>query len=128
MFAEVARRMGWAEDFAWSGPAAVFREHAALSGFENDGRRVFDISALAGLDEAGYDALHPVRWPLPAGAAGSARRLFATGGFPTMDGRARLVATPYRGRPSLRGMPFLLNTGRARDQWHTMTRTGRFPR
>lgn len=44
-----------------------------------------------------------------------------------MDGRARLVATPYRGRPSLRGMPFLLNTGRTRDQWHTMTRTGRVP-
>jgi assimilatory nitrate reductase catalytic subunit len=127
MIAEVARRMGWADAFAWDSPAAVFREHAALSGFENDGRRVFDISALAALDDGGYDALRPVRWPLPAGASGAGGRLFATGGFPTADGRARLVPTPYGGRPRLSGMPFLLNTGRTRDQWHTMTRTGLVP-
>ncbi len=127
MFAEIGRRMGWGEAFAWNGPAAVFREHAALSGFENDGRRVFDISALAGLDDAAYDALRPVRWPLPAGGAGEGGRLFAAGGFPTEDGRARLVPTPWRGLPDLAGRPLLLNTGRVRDQWHTMTRTGLVP-
>jgi assimilatory nitrate reductase catalytic subunit len=128
MFAEVARRMGWADAFAWDGPAAVFREHAALSGHANGGRRVFDISALAGLTNAEYDAMQPVRWPLAAGAAGEGGRLFAHGGFPTEDGRARLVPTPYRGKPARRGRPFLLNTGRVRDQWHTMTRTGLAPR
>ncbi|MBC7800239.1 MAG: molybdopterin-dependent oxidoreductase, partial [Gemmatimonadaceae bacterium] len=47
MLAELGRRLGWAEQFAWTGPAAVWREHAALSAFENDGARVFDIGALA---------------------------------------------------------------------------------
>ena len=46
-FAEIGRRMGWAEAFAWQTPAAVFREHAALSGHANGGRRMFDISAMA---------------------------------------------------------------------------------
>jgi assimilatory nitrate reductase catalytic subunit len=84
MLAQVARRMGFAEAFAWDSPAAVFREHAALSGFENGGARAFDIGALATLGDADYDALGPVRWPLPAGggrrgAAVRARRLPDTG-------------------------------------------------
>ncbi len=123
-FAQVAQRMGWGEHFAWPNAAAIFREHAALSGFENHGKRVFDIAALAALDDAAYDALQPVRWPLPKGSSGETGRLFAQGGFPTADGRARIVPVSYRGLPSLAGKPFLLNTGRVRDQWHTMTRTG----
>jgi assimilatory nitrate reductase catalytic subunit len=126
-FAEVGRRMGWEDAFAWATPAAVFREHAALSGHENHGRRVFDIGALATLDDAAYDALQPMRWPLPAGGAGEGGRLFGQGGFPTADGRARLVPTPCLGRPDRGSAPFLLNTGRVRDQWHTMTRTGLAP-
>ncbi len=102
MFAEVGRRMGWPEAFAWADPAAVFREHAAVSGLANAGRRLFDISALAALDDAAYDALDPVRWPCPAGGAAEGGRLFGQGGFPTPDGRARIVPTPYRGRPDAR--------------------------
>ena len=126
-FAEVGRRMGWPAAFAWDRPAAVFREHAALSGHRNNGRRIFDIGALATLDDAAYDALQPVRWPMPAGAVSEGGRLFATGGFPTADGRARLVPTPCRGQPGRGGHALLLNTGRIRDQWHTMTRTGLAP-
>ena len=125
--AQVGRRLGHAAAFAWDGPASVFREHAALSGFRNAGARAFDISALAALDAAGYEALAPVRWPLPAGAQAEGGRLFGTGGFSTPDGRARLVPTPYLGRPARGDAPFLLNTGRVRDQWHTMTRTGLSP-
>ena len=126
-FAEVGRRMGWAEAFAWKTPAEVFGEHAALSGHENHGRRMFDISAMAGLDKAGYETMQPFRWPLPAGALREGGRLFAEGGFSTADGRARLIATPYR-TPAWAGQPgLLLNTGRIRDQWHTMTRTGLAP-
>jgi assimilatory nitrate reductase catalytic subunit len=127
MFAEVARRMGWAAHFTWNGAAAVFREHAALSGFANDGRRVFDIGALAGLDDHGYDALRPLCWPLPARALGEGGRLFAAGGFSTRDKRARFVPTPYRSPAVPRSGQLVLNTGRVRDQWHTMTRTGRVP-
>jgi assimilatory nitrate reductase catalytic subunit len=123
MLAELGRRLGWAEAFAWAGPAEIFREHAGLSGFENDGARVFDIAALA---DRPYDSLAPVRWPLSGGGDG---RLFGDGGFPTGDGRARLV--PVRVRPvpaGDRARPLVLNTGRVRDQWHTMTRTGLVPR
>jgi assimilatory nitrate reductase catalytic subunit len=127
MFAQLGRRLGFPDAFAWNNAAAVFREHAALSGFENNGRRVFDIAALAGLDDAAYDALRPVRWPLPTGGAGEGGRLFAAGGFPTEDGRARLVPTPWRGPLDRSELPMLLNSGRVRDQWHTMTRTGLAP-
>jgi assimilatory nitrate reductase catalytic subunit len=135
MLTEVARRMGWGAAFAYRRPADIFREHAALSAFENGtgARRVFDIGALAGLGDAEYDTLPPVRWPLPRGypAAAGPPRLFGDGRrFPTADGRARFVPTPYR--PPVaetdQEWPLLLNTGRLRDQWHTMTRTGRLPR
>lgn len=129
MLAEVGRRMGWAREFAWQTPAAVFREHAALSAFENGGARAFDIGALAGLSDAAYDAMEPRCWPLPAGG-GEGGRLFAEGGFPTPDGRARFVPTAPRpvACPPDGAYPLLLNTGRIRDQWHTMTRTGQVPR
>jgi assimilatory nitrate reductase catalytic subunit len=123
-FAEVGRRMGWADAFAWKTPAAVFREHAALSGHANGGRRIFDISGMADLDEAGFEAMQPFRWPLPAGASSEGGRLFAQGGFATPDGRARFVPSRYQ---ALSGAGLLLNTGRVRDQWHTMTRTGLAP-
>ncbi|MHB1204568.1 MAG: molybdopterin-dependent oxidoreductase [Rhodospirillaceae bacterium] len=127
MFAEVGRRMGWGEAFAYTTPAEVFREHAALSAFENTGKRLFDIGALAACDEAAYDALQPLQWPLPKDGATTAR-LFGRGGFPTPDGRARMI--PVAGPAIAQGpAPFTLklNTGRLRDQWHTMTRTGRVP-
>ncbi len=60
-----------------------------------------------------------------------AKRLFGDGEpFPTDDGRARFVPTPYRPPASVadKHLPLLLNTGRIRDQWHTMTRTGRLAR
>ena len=123
-FAEMGRRMGWADAFAWETPAAVFREHAALSGYANHGGRVFDISAMANIDDARFEAMQPFRWPLPAGASSEGGRLFAQGGFSTPDGRARFVPTRYQDPPRAGRGGLLLNTGRLRDQWHTMTRTG----
>ena len=136
MLMEVARRMGWQSAFAYRGPADIFREHAALSAFENEepSRRIFDIGALSELSDDDYDRLPPIRWPLPRGTLqpwSNAKRLFGDGGpFPTSDGRARFVPTPYRppAVPTDDQWPLLLNTGRLRDQWHTMTRTGRLPR
>jgi assimilatory nitrate reductase catalytic subunit len=126
-FAELGRRMGWPEAFAWETPAAVFREHAALSGYANNGRRIFDISAVASIDDLGFETMQPFRWPLPAGAAGEGGRLFAQGGFPTPDGKARFVPARYQDPPRPGPGKLLLNTGRVRDQWHTMTRTGLSP-
>ena len=61
---EVAKRMGFGDAFAYPGPAAIFREHAALSAFENKGTRDFDLGGLAGLHDADYDSLAPLQWPV----------------------------------------------------------------
>lgn len=124
---EVARRMGFANAFAYRSPAEIFREHAALSGFENGSERFFDISGLSGLSDAAYDALEPVQWPMRG--AGATPRLFADGVFATPSGRARFVApASVSPRPVKETrFPLTLNSGRLRDQWHTMTRTGLSP-
>ena len=131
IMAQIAHRFGWGTAFVYDGPAAIFREHARLSAFENEGTRAFDIGALADLDRAAYDAFQPRQWPVRAGEPEAASaRLFAEGGFFTPDRRARLV--PVASRPAIdlaaTPWPFVLNTGRIRDQWHTMTRTGLSPR
>ncbi|MCI0736661.1 MAG: molybdopterin-dependent oxidoreductase, partial [Beijerinckiaceae bacterium] len=127
---EVAKRMGFGAAFVYAGPAVIFREHAALSAFENDGTRDFDLGGLAGLSDAEYDRLDPVQWPVRAGACGERKRMFADGRFFTLSGRARFIAIdePCLAVPQDASLPFLLNTGRVRDQWHTMTRTGLSPK
>jgi assimilatory nitrate reductase catalytic subunit len=128
MFAEVARRMGWNDAFGFGGPADIFREHAALSAFENDGERLFNLGALADIGDAGYDALEPLQWPAPRPGRGvTGQRLFARGGFSTPDGRARMIPLMHHANAARAAFPLVLNTGRVRDQWHTMTRTGRVP-
>jgi assimilatory nitrate reductase catalytic subunit len=125
---EVAKRMGYGDAFAYRSPGEIFAEHAALSAFENDGSRDFDIGALAGLDSADYDALKPTQWPTP-GKREKPDRPFASGAFFTVDGRARFVPTPAEAPRSESPLnPLVLNTGRIRDQWHTMTNTGRLAR
>ena len=127
---EVARRMGFGEAFAYPGAADIFREHAALSCFENEGARGFDIGGLAQVSDIAYADLEPVQWPLKKGERVGAARLFTNGLFQTPDGRARFVELSKPGlalEPSA-DFPLMLNTGRMRDQWHTMTRTGRSPR
>ena len=64
---EVARRMGFADAFAYRSAADIFREHAALSAFENGGTRDFDLGALATISDAAFDALDPVVWPCREG-------------------------------------------------------------
>lgn len=125
---EVARRMGFSDGFPYRSPADIFAEHVRLSGFENDGERSFNLSGLDGVD---YDSMPPVQWPVPAG--GSTRgtsRMFTDGRYHTADGRARLV--PVRPRAPVHicddAYPLLMNTGRVRDHWHTLTRTGNSPR
>lgn len=127
---EVGKRLGFGEAFAYAGPAAIYREHAALSAFENGGSRDFDIGAHAGLSQHDYDGLAPVQWPVPAARPQGTARLFAEGGFFTADGRARMqpLADPALAEPTDETYPLILNTGRVRDHWHTMTRTGLSPR
>src|SRR5450432_2222463 len=123
---EVAKRLGFAAAFDFNSPADVFREHAGLSAFENNGGRDFDIGALQSLSDEAFDAMAPVLWPMRYGDIQPQQRFFAEGGFFANDHKARFIAPEI---PALRtettaGRPLRLNTGRIRDQWHTMTRTG----
>jgi len=130
----VAQRLGFADAFSFRSEADVFREHAALSGFENDGTRDFDIGGLAAISDHDYNVLEPVQWPVRAGeqpaAPPSEKRFFAAGGFFTPDRKARFVPPepPALQESTSAAFPFRLNTGRIRDQWHTMTRSGQSPR
>lgn len=129
----LARRLGFGEGFAYEHEHDIFCEHAALSGFENAGERQFDISGLAGLTRAEFEALEPLRWPVNARWPKGRDRLFEDGRFATPDGRARLLPLaqhfpPQQGVGPGEDLPLLLNSGRLRDQWHTMTRTGHVPR
>ena len=129
--AEVAKRMGFVEAFSYTSPAEIFAEHAALSAFENDGVRDFDIGAFAGIGEVAYDDLQPFQWPAasPRNHEKEAGRFFSDGGFFTPDKKARFVAVrPMSEREADGDFPLTLNTGRVRDHWHTMTRTGKSQR
>jgi assimilatory nitrate reductase catalytic subunit len=126
---EVAKRLGFGAAFSFGSAAEIFREHAALSAFENNGGRDFDIGALASFSDEDFDAMAPLQWPVRQGTDPQAR-FFADGGFFANDFKARFIAPEV---PALRtettaARPLRLNTGRIRDQWHTMTRTGESPR
>ncbi|HEX4327468.1 MAG TPA: molybdopterin-dependent oxidoreductase [Burkholderiales bacterium] len=110
---ELARRL-----FDYASPEAIWNEHR-----ESTRGRDLDITGLsyAILEERG-----PQQWPMPTGAAAGQQRLYADGRFPTADGRARFVAAKHAAvqEPVNAAYPLALNTGRLRDQWHGMSRTG----
>lgn len=104
--------------FAFADSRSLFDEYKLLTA----GR---DLD-LSGLSYALLDRLGPQQWPFPTGAEQGTARLYADGRFPTASGRAQLVAEPYRAAQEKRDAryPLTLNTGRLRDQWHGMSRTG----
>ncbi|MGD8567093.1 MAG: molybdopterin-dependent oxidoreductase [Gammaproteobacteria bacterium] len=135
---DVARAMGYGAAFDYDGPGDIFREHAALSDYENNGTRDFDISAFGNITPQQYQHLSPTQWPVKSASANAttdigenrSKRLFADARFFTATGRAQFIA--IKPRPPANApddqYPLVLNTGRLRDQWHTMTRTGKTAR
>jgi assimilatory nitrate reductase catalytic subunit len=108
--------------FPYDGPESIWLEHRASTA-----GRDLDITGLS------YDFLEihgPQQWPMPAGAVTGKVRLYEDGVFATANGRARFVAAPYRAvaEPTDARYPFALTTGRLRDQWHGMSRTGTLAR
>ena len=104
--------------FGWSSVAEVYDEHAAST----QGR---DLD-ITGLSHDRLDAEGSLQWPVPDATSRGTQRLFTDHRFAHADGRARFIDTPHRApveRVDARH-PFSLNTGRLRDQWHGMTRTG----
>jgi assimilatory nitrate reductase catalytic subunit len=128
ILAEVGRRMGFAKAFDYANEAEIFREYAALSGIAGQFGRDFDISVLSVLTDTDYADFAPRRWPISATRTGG--RFFSDGQFFHADGKAQMLPVsckPPAAKTSPR-YPFRLNTGRVRDQWHTMTRTALSPR
>lgn len=108
--------------FAFDSPAEVYAEHVATT----VGR---DLD-IGGLSHAVLDQLGPQQWPFPAEATTGTSRLYTDFRFTGNEGRARFIeidTTLTADKPDARH-PFRLVTGRLRDQWHGMSRTGRIPR
>jgi assimilatory nitrate reductase catalytic subunit len=139
---DVATAMGWQDAFDYKSPYEIFNEYMALSSYENDGARALDFSGMQAFDADGYDKATCLQWPVTAPLesdiiqtdyAGSTR-LFGDGDFYTPNRRANFIIPTVDDVPEsnrLKGSyasmqyPCLLNTGRVRDHWHTMTRTGK---
>lgn len=150
---DVAKRMDFA-GFDFGAVHEIFDEHARLSGYRNGqagdaarvshtglapealGRRVprmFNIAGLSGMDADSYADMRPLQWPVrdrPSNRFQGTLRLFGDGVYAHADGRARFVPTAPRAPAHApdEAYPLVLNTGRVRDQWHTMTRTGKSAR
>ena len=113
IISDVAGYMGFS-GFGYETPAEIFDEHVRLTQLGNEGRRKLDLTAWSEID---YESLAPTQW--------GGERPFADGQFQTPTGKAKFIATHYVALPS---QEMTLNTGRIRDQWHTMTRTGLVPK
>ncbi len=112
---DIADRLGWGEAFAFARSVDVFREYAAMTALSVRHGRKLDLTAHSVIDGHGYQVMKPFRW-------GGAHPMAA--GFATASGKARLVAVRPPASRRDPEFPLRLNTGRYRDQWHTMTRTG----
>ncbi|MBO6638496.1 MAG: nitrate reductase [Roseitalea sp.] len=126
--AEVASRMGFGDAFAYRDAATIFREFAALTAIENEDDRDLHLGAVSTVGVEEYKALPPFQWPQIRRFDPSRQtRFFANGFFYTPDRKARFVAVNPPTTIAQSSM-FRLNTGRVRDQWHTMTRTAKAAR
>jgi assimilatory nitrate reductase catalytic subunit len=112
------RRLRKNVHFGYASAENVFLEHR-----ESTRGRDLDIT---GLSYAVLEREGPQQWPYPEGARGGRTRLYSDGVFPTPSGRARFVVTEFVPPAEVPDaeFPLRLNTGRLRDQWHSMTRTG----
>ncbi len=113
IFLEVAKQLGCYETLfkGWKEPKDAFEEWRLISQ-----GRLCDYSPITyeQLDREGG-----VQW----GGA----RLYSDGVFQTEDGKAKLWAIECEEMPEKpnSNFPFLLNTGRTVEHWHTRTKTGR---
>ncbi len=123
VFSRLARELGFGDAFTYDGPEAIFDEYRELTR-----GRDLDITGVT------YELLATrpggVSWPFPEGAEEEQPRLYSDGRFPTADGRARFHVPAYVPPADDRDeqYPLALVTGRVKDQWHTMTRTGSVPK
>lgn len=146
IFLALARELGCAEELfpGWSKPEHAFEEWKRVSA-----GRLCDYS---GMTYDAISRLGGIQWPYPSGNADgpdgapangvgglrqsanagadafttASRRLYSDGRFATDDGKARLLPVEWAPfpEPPTPEFPFVLNTGRTVEHWHTRTKTG----
>ncbi|HNE23114.1 MAG TPA: molybdopterin-dependent oxidoreductase, partial [Leptospiraceae bacterium] len=118
IWGDFARRMGYADAFAYKSAEEIYAEHCALTRGTN-----IDVSGLS------YDRLKQssMQWPVPHPDHPGTPRLFQDLKFHTQSGRAKIHGFRFENRSEALSAeyPLVLTSGRIRDQWHTMTRTGK---
>ncbi|GAB4045735.1 hypothetical protein GCM10028810_20610 [Spirosoma litoris] len=118
-----AQKMGFGDEFNYANASEVYQEYTQITAGTN-----IDIT---GVSYALLKEKRTVQWPYPAGrkelGAGATERLFTDHQFYTPNGRAQIHTVPdgNTSEPVDEDFPLVLTTGRIRDQWHTMTKTGR---
>ncbi|MCF8999189.1 nitrate reductase [Acinetobacter nectaris] len=133
---QVAKNMGFT-GFDFQNSYEIFLEHAKLTAYKNthvkqreytEYFRYLNLEGLTTLTLADYNALQPVQWPVITNISQqSIQQLYGTSqNFSHKNGRAKFIATAVIDpvNQANEHYPLILNTGRVRDQWHTMTRTG----
>ncbi|CAH7078437.1 Nitrate reductase [Vibrio chagasii] len=126
---EVAQKMGFKEQFDYRHEGEIFKEYCEMTALGNETGKARDLCliGLTQLDEKGYGELTPQQWPvLEYQPEIIEQRMFTDGEFFTESGKAQFVAVEHD-KPiadTSVEFPLIMNTGRIRDQWHTMSRTG----
>lgn len=126
IFLRLARKLGCYDELfpGWTTPRDAFEEWKRASA-----GRLCDCSGMS------YEAMEHfggIQWPYPNGSEeppNAVRRLYSDGKFQTADGRAKLLFAdwePFPEQPTSH-YPFVLNTGRTVEHWHTRTKTGAVP-
>ena len=137
--AEVAKKLGFS-GFDFNNACDIFNEHAALSAYQNaslaergqvENFRYFNLKGLMNLSLEEYNELKPTQWPVwEKGQTTSVKQLFGQGEFSYASRKAKLIPTiaidPVHAISE--DYPLILNTGRIRDQWHTLNHFVRFIR
>ncbi|SJN45635.1 Assimilatory nitrate reductase large subunit [Sphingobacterium sp. JB170] len=113
-----AQKMGY-PGFDYKTPQDIFKEHTRLTKKTNIN--------IEGLDYSEIDRQGTVQWPYSKRSKSSTKRLFTDGVFYTSNMRAVIHSSRANLRSELVSVdyPLILTTGRIRDQWHTMSKTGK---
>jgi assimilatory nitrate reductase catalytic subunit len=124
IFLMLAEKLGCRDELfpMWTKPEHAFNEWRRVS----KGR----LCEYSGLTYELIETHNGIQWPFPEGTNDvSTTRLYSDGHFQTEDGKAKLFCiewTPFPEQPN-KEFPFVLNTGRTVEHWHTRTKTGQVP-
>lgn len=117
----VAQAMGFGGAFGYLSTVEVFDEFKQLTrGQPCD---------YSGVSYGRLQAEGPLQWPLPTDEHPGTERLYTNQQFNTPSGRANFVPIEHKALYEMpdESYPLILTTGRVKNQWHTMTRTGKSP-